>query len=279
MAHEAAAGSDPAAAAPGAPAVLVVGGGWREPLGAVGGAVCRRFAASGAHVFICDIDADAATATAAFIVKEGGVSTVIQGDASTMAGARAIVETALAGYARIDTLVNIIGLASPGGVLDAEPDGWDQVMAANVRSVMLMTQIVVPHMPRGSAIVNCSSITGLRPGNSASYAVSKSAIEAVTRAAALDAGPLGIRVNCVRPGEIFTWRNLRGGEDRTAVEERLRGRTVLGELGDSWDIAEAIIFLASGQAKWISGEVLTVDGGMSIKRAELWSWPTHRTEM
>ena len=120
MAHEAAAGSDPAAASPDAPAVLVVGGGWREPLGAVGGAVCRRFAASGAHVFICDIDADAAAATAAFIAKEGGVSTVIQGDASTMTGARAIVETALAGYARIDTLVNIIGLASPGGVLDAD---------------------------------------------------------------------------------------------------------------------------------------------------------------
>ena len=251
---------------------LVVGGGWREPEGSIGGAVCRELAARGAHVAVVDIDGEAAQATADFIASEAGKSLVIAGDAATPDGAASVIDQLGGGFQRIDILVNNIGASTPGGVSEVDVDGWDRVMALNVRSVMLMTRCALPRMKRGASIVNVSSIAAWRPGTTAAYCTSKAAIEGLTRSIAHNCGRSGVRANCVRPGEVLTWRTFAGMSDDQAERARatVHGRSVLGWPGDCWDIARAVAFLASDDARWITGEILTVDGGAALKRAEIW---------
>jgi NAD(P)-dependent dehydrogenase (short-subunit alcohol dehydrogenase family) len=249
----------------------VVGGGWREP-GTIGGAICRELASGGMRVAVIEKDRAAGELTAHQIERDGGAAATIVDDVTTRAGCQAVLDAVIASYGRLDVLVNNIGIGAGGTVVDADEDDWDRVMDTNVRSAALMCKLAIPLMVAGGAIVNISSISARTPGEHATYTVSKAAVEGLTRAVALYHGRAGIRANAVRVGEVATWRVLQGLDPAgvETVRARRRARSVLGTEGDSWDVARAVAFLAGDASRWITGQVLTLDGGAGLKRGELW---------
>lgn len=256
---------------------IVVGGGWREP-GSIGGAVCRELARAGTRVAVIERDRASGESTVANIEADGGTAALFVGDVTRPDDCRSLVNAIAARYGRLDVLVNNIGIGSGGPVTDADDDDWDVAFTANVKTAARMCKLAIPLMTGGGAVVNTSSIAASTPGEHATYAVTKAAIEGLTRAIAFHHGPDGIRANAVRVGEVSSWRTLDGlgSSDRHAVRERRRARSALGVEGDSWDVARAVTFLAGDGARWITGQTLTVDGGASLKRGELWHSPADR---
>jgi NAD(P)-dependent dehydrogenase (short-subunit alcohol dehydrogenase family) len=169
--------------------------------------------------------------------------------------------------ARVDILVNSAGIAVRKPVGEQDAGGWDEAMRVNVRGTYLCSRFAVNRMPRGGAIVHLASvvgITGVR--NRAAYSTTKGAIVALTRNMALDYAGRGIRVNCVCPG--FTRTNLtRTLLSNPEAEAKLLALHPLGRLGEAEDIANAIAFLVSDEASWITGQAIAVDGGFTAGHA------------
>lgn len=175
---------------------------------------------------------------------------------------------ALAGFPRIDAVVNSAGIAQRKTVTGQEAEGWDEVMRVNVRGSYLVSKHAIPKMiGHGGSIIHLSSVvgvTGVR--NRAVYSATKGAIIALTRNMALDYAQYGIRVNCLCPG--FTRTNLTRG--LFADPERLAKLTALhplGRLGEPEDVAQAVVFLASDESSWITGQAIAVDGGFTAGHA------------
>ncbi|MGZ0189706.1 MAG: SDR family NAD(P)-dependent oxidoreductase, partial [Alphaproteobacteria bacterium] len=146
---------------------------------------------------------------------------------------------------------------------------WDRVMRINVRSMFLMSKFVIPSMAErgGGSIVNVSSISALRPKGLTAYSASKGAVIALSRAMAVDHAKQGVRVNCVAPGPVYTpMVSSRGMSDD--LREKRRAASPLGIEGSGWDIGNAVVFLLSGKARYITGHTLVVDGGTTISAAE-----------
>lgn len=242
---------------------IVTGGG-----SGIGQAACLLLANEGATVAIGDIVPEAAMRTATEITQAGGQSMHGTLDVTDVSSVEAFVGQVLRQYQRVDILVNNAGgIVTPTNVLDCTESDWDRTFALNVKGAFLMSRAVLPSMiqNRSGSIINISSVAALvGRKNLVAYSAAKGAIIALTRAMAHDHGRDGIRVNCVCPGPTLTpafLRDLARAPDPEAKRKAREGEQPLGRLGEPSDIAEAIVFLASDRASWITGMVLTVDGG------------------
>jgi NAD(P)-dependent dehydrogenase (short-subunit alcohol dehydrogenase family) len=238
---------------------IVTGGGLSGPAGGVGYAISRLFARHGARVAVVDRDPAAAEVTVTEIKEAGGEAFAAIGDVTRDQDCRAAVEQTLERFGGLDTLVNNVASGDRAGILEVTPERWDELVAANLKSAWLMTRNAVPAMGAGGAIVNISSVAVSRRGPGTVYGIAKAGVENLTQGAATLLGPQGIRVNCVQLGEIWTAMAARALPPE-AREARRLGIALKTE-GTAWDAAYAALFLASDRARWISGHVLTVDGG------------------
>jgi NAD(P)-dependent dehydrogenase (short-subunit alcohol dehydrogenase family) len=229
----------------------------------IGLAVARRFARDGARVVLNDVDAATAEAGAAAIRAEGGEALAVAADVSDKAAVTRLFDTALERYGDVNALVNNAGLTNVSRhFLEGDEAWWDQVLDTNLKSVFLCSHRAAWLMARrtGGSIVNISSggASKAHRGNAA-YDAAKGGIEAVTRAMAVDLAPYGIRVNAVAPGSIVT--SAAAGLPEEQLRER--GRVMpLGRLGDPDEVAGPIVFLCSEDARYMTGHVLVVDGGL-----------------
>ena len=244
---------------------IVTGAGSRAAGIGNGRAAAILFAREGAKVLLVDKDTVAAEETRRLIREEGGEAEVFPADVSRAADCRAMVERAVGRWGRLDILENNVGIEGPGSVVSVPEEEWDRVMQVNVKSMMLTGKFAVPAMATGGggSIINISSIEALRPRGLTPYATSKGAVIALTRAMAIDHAKDGIRVNCIAPGPMYTPMVYSKGMSGEARERRRRA-SPLGIEGTGWDIGYAALFLASDEARYITGVVLTVDGGVTL---------------
>jgi NAD(P)-dependent dehydrogenase (short-subunit alcohol dehydrogenase family) len=244
---------------------VVTGAGSRAAGIGNGRAAAILFAREGAKVLLVDNQAGPAEATLAAITQEGGAAELFLGDVSRAADCRALVERAVSRWGRLDILDNNVGIEGPGSVVTVTEEEWERVMTVNVKSMMLTGKYAVPAMAAGGggSIINIASISALRPRGLTPYSTSKGAVIALTRAMAIDHAKEGIRVNCIAPGPVYTPMVASGGMSAEARERRRRA-SPLGIEGTGWDIGYAALFLASDEARYITGVVLPVDGGVTI---------------
>lgn len=218
-----------------------------------------RFSREGASVVIADIDADAAKAAAA---RLDGPARAVVGDVSRAADAERMVGEAVGAFGGLHILFNNAGVSSRGSVVEMTEEHWRRVFDINVTAVFLMSKYAIPRMKAagGGVIVNTASALGIvvGPGGKAAYSASKAATIHLTRAMAVDHARDGIRVNCVCPGPTETPMFLRNAEELRA---RLAVGRPLGRLGTPDEIADAVLFLAGDESRYITGHALVVDGG------------------
>lgn len=239
---------------------LVAGGGQNTAYPGVGYAICMLLAKHGARVAVLDRDKDAAARTVERIKADGGEAVPVVADVTDdRACAGAVAETVEA-FGRLDTLACTIAVGDRAGVFEVTPERFDELMTINFRSTWSITRHAVPVLPRGSSIVTISSVGARYRGPGMVYCVAKAALENFTEGAATTLGPQGIRVNCVQVGAIYGAFAARGGMPEEMRKTRLEATSLKTE-GTSWDIAYAALFLLSDRAKWISGHILTVEGG------------------
>jgi NAD(P)-dependent dehydrogenase (short-subunit alcohol dehydrogenase family) len=241
---------------------IVTGAGSQGDGFGTGKAMACFFAREGARVALVDLNAERAEITRRMIADDGGDAFVCAADVTAVEGCRRVVAAALERYGRLDVLVNNVGHGAGGGRLETLPDGlWQRVLDLNLKSVVLMTQQAIPHLvaSRGN-IVNIASTAGLRAHGGAAYGPSKAAVVALSRELAVMYGRDGVRANTIAPGHLFT--PLVEQFVDAAGRERRRRIAPLGIEGDAWDVAAAALFLASDEARFISGVCLPVDGGV-----------------
>ncbi len=241
----------------------------------IGGSTARRLAEEGANVLIADIDAATAEVNVKAIRGKGGTAESLRADSGSHDDIRAMIERASQLWGRLDILVN--NAYSPahgggeGGALEVTEEAWDAGMALLVKSIFLSVKYAVPEMRKTGAgsIVNISSVHGLltAPGKLV-YEAGKSAVIGVTRQMATDFGPMGIRVNAICPGHIVTERIRADWNDNPSGERFFEDQYPLRKLGKPEDVANAVVFLCSDEASFITGHSLVVDGGLTVQLQE-----------
>jgi NAD(P)-dependent dehydrogenase (short-subunit alcohol dehydrogenase family) len=253
-------------------AVIVTGAGSVGPGMGNGKASSILYAREGGRVLLVDQSLEAAKETCRLIEADGGAGIPFACDVTSSAECWKMIEACLAAFGRLDVLHNNVGVTVPGGPVELAEEQWDRLMRINVKSMFLTCKHALPHMERlgGGAIVNIASVNAIRslPAIAIAYAASKAAVIALTREIAVQYAPKGIRANAILPGLMDTpmvkaqLTNAYGGD----VDEMLKLRARLcptGKQGDAWDTAHAALFLASDEAKYITGTTLVVDGGLS----------------
>lgn len=245
---------------------IVTGGGSRAAGIGTGRAAAVLFARHGARVLVVDRDEAAAADTVKMISNDGGEAMAFTADLTSEDDCAAMAATAVGRWGRIDVLDNNVGMEGPGTILDVDAAAWDAVMAVNVSTIVRASRAVVPVMAEGGggAIVNLSSISATRPRGLTPYTAAKGAVIALTRAMAIDHAAQGIRVNCIAPGPIYTPMVAAAGMS-DELRERRRKASPLGVEGTGWDVGNAALFLVSDEARYITGVVLPVDGGVSVR--------------
>ncbi len=249
---------------------IVTGGGCAGDGIGNGRATAILLARAGTRVLVVDRVIDDAERTAAMICEEGGEAAAFDGDITKTEACAAMVRAALDSFGRLDFLDNNVGIGSRGSVVEESEETWLRVMRTNVDTMFLASKHAIPAMIESAgkgAIVNISSISALRPRGLTTYSTSKGAVIALTRAMAVDHGPDGIRVNCVAPGPVYTPMVYDHGMSEAAREQR-RKASALGIEGTGWDIGYAVRFLLSDHARYITGQTLVVDGGVTLSGPE-----------
>jgi NAD(P)-dependent dehydrogenase (short-subunit alcohol dehydrogenase family) len=244
---------------------IVTGAGSRSEGIGNGRATAIMFAREGAKVLITDRDEEAADRTRQMIVDEGGVAEIFVGDAVSAADSEAMVKRVLELWGGLHILHNNVGIEGAGTILEVSEEQWDRVMEVNVKSMFLAGKYAIPAIAEtgGGSVINISSISAIRPRGLTPYTASKGAVLALTRAMAVDHAEAQVRVNCILPGPVYTPLVYAGGMTEE-LRERRRLASPLKLEGNAWDIANAAVFLASDESRWITGVVLPVDGGVSI---------------
>jgi NAD(P)-dependent dehydrogenase (short-subunit alcohol dehydrogenase family) len=245
---------------------IVTGAGSRGEGIGNGKAAAVAFAREGASVLCIDTVADRAEQTVAMITAEDGTASLAAGDVSRRDECHRLAALAVERYGRLDILQNNVGIPSDQPLEAITEEAWDTVMAVNVRSMVLSAQAAVPHMEAvgGGSIINISSIAGLRayPARSTAYTTSKAAVVGLTLALAGQLGGRRIRVNCIAPGQVFT--PLIAERLSPVGREQRASNGLIKDEGNAWDIAWASVYLASDEARWVTGQVLAVDAGITI---------------
>lgn len=256
---------------------IVVGAGSIGPGWGNGKATAVTFAREGAQVFCVDRNGKAAEETAGIIVKEGGKAEAFAADAARGSDIEAMVAACLKAFGRIDVLDNNVGIAEVGSVVEVAEADWDRVFAVNLKSAYLAMKHVIPVMAKqgGGSIINISSIASIRHlGISyVTYATTKAAMNQMTRTTAVEFAPQNIRVNAVLPGLMKTpmvehSAGLAASYAKGDVEAMWRARdkqVPMGHMGEAWDVANAALFLASDESRYVTGIELVVDGGLTLK--------------
>ena len=255
---------------------LVMGAGSSGPGWGNGKATAVLFAREGARVLCVDINEDAARGTAEIIQREGGEAAVCRADASKARDVERAIETCIECFARLDVLNNNVGIVEVGDVVELPEERWDHIFDVNLKSCFLAMKHAIPVMDRqgGGSIVNISSITSIRHTGVryAGYYATKAAMNQLTASTAVDVASRNIRVNAILPGLMKTpmvaAAGLADSYSDGDVEEMWRTRDAqvpMGRMGDAWDVAYAALFLASDEARYITGVALAVDGGITLR--------------
>lgn len=261
-------------------AAIVIGAGStigaadREPVGN-GRAAAIVYAREGAAVIAADIDVEAAQETERMIKAEGGICSACRVDITRAQECRTAAEHCLNTYGRIDILHNNVGFGLPkaGGILACSEADWDLIMNTNLKGMFNTCRAVLPQMiKQGSgAILNISSVAAVRSSVPALfiYSISKAGVNSLTRCLAYEMADKGIRVNCIMPGLIdspLIYKEiieLYNGDLERMRRDR-NEQIPMKRMGEPWDIAQAALFLVSDKAKYITGQVIAVDGGMML---------------
>lgn len=254
---------------------LVTGAGSVGPGWGNGRAIAVRFAQEGARVFAVDRDAGRMQETVRLVREAGGEIETATCDVTQSESIAAVVAACLERFGRIDILVNNVGGSAAGGPVEMTEEVWDAQIDHNLKSVFLTCKHVLPLMEEraAGAIVNIASTSGMRWTGSAqvAYASTKAGVIQFSRVVAVQYAKLGIRVNTVVPGQLYTpmvdvrLAKQRTGGDVSALLQQRQSRIPLPFMGDGRDTANAALFLASDEARFVTGTELVVDGGMSVR--------------
>jgi NAD(P)-dependent dehydrogenase (short-subunit alcohol dehydrogenase family) len=239
----------------------------------IGRAAAELFAAEGAAVAVVDLVAEAAEETVAKIAADGGRALALTANVAVAAEVGSAVASAVGELGRLDVLYNNAGVNSAGSVADATEDDWDRCFAVNAKGTFLCSRAAVPHLAAagGGAIVNQGSVAGLvAVPNFAAYCAAKGAVVALTRSMAIDLAGRRIRVNAICPGTVFTplmepMLRARGDGDLEAGLAKTVVKYPIGRLGTPEEIARVALFLASDEASFLTGSIVTADGGMTAQ--------------
>lgn len=252
--------------------VAIVSGGGAAGDGIGNGrAAAILLARSGTRVVVADLDKKLAERTVEMIKAEGGTAIAHGFDATRESDCRQLVDAAVDHWGRLDFLDNNIGIGSRGSVVDEKPEEYRRVMQVNVETMFLLSKHAIPAMiktAKGGSIVNISSISALRPRGLTTYTVSKAAVIGLTQAMAVDHGKDKIRVNCICPGPMYTPMVNRGNGMTEANRAQRANASVLKIEGTGWDIGQGVRFLLSNHARYITGQVLVIDGGVTLQGPE-----------
>ena len=235
----------------------------------IGRAAAVAFAKEGAEVLLVGRRERALRELSAEIAMAGGHASACAADVTSDEAPALIVGAAIERFGGIDMLVNAAGVIATGSIENTSDEIWDQMMAINLRGPFRLMREATPHLKaRKGAVVNVSSVNGLRSfAGVLAYNVSKSGMDQLTRCAALEMAPHGVRVNAVNPGVTVTNLHKRGGMDEeryAAFLERSKETHPLGRPGEPEEVAALILFLASDRAGWMTGETIPIDGGRHL---------------
>jgi NAD(P)-dependent dehydrogenase (short-subunit alcohol dehydrogenase family) len=250
-------------------AIIAGGGAAGDGIGN-GRAAAILLARAGTHVLVADRELKLAERTVEMIKTEGGHAAAFAGDLTNEAECKQLVDAAIDHWGRLDFLDNNIGIGSRGSVVEEKPEEFRRVMQVNVETMFLVSKHAIPAMiktAKGGSIVNISSISALRPRGLTTYTTSKAAVIGLTKAMAVDHGKDNIRVNCICPGPMYTPMVYARGMSDAARSQRAKA-SVLKTEGTGWDVGHAVRFLLSAHARYITGQVLTVDGGVTLQGPE-----------